>query len=1220
MDRRNFIRVLAGNALASPLGAWAAAPRKAPRAKATSAAPLSTLAANTARDLGPYANPDFAFGPNITDYSGIALDAAGKRLCLFGGGHGPSQETDIRVFDLASRTWSSLYAPTPPGEMVFANCDPALGRYISTNQPTARHSYNLTMVRGRRFYMMCYRGMPDHLDGVLGSESGWGGRICWYDFDAKAWSYSRIPQAEIPWYFASAAALDPVSGRIVVVGPNPQAGNGGVWVYDPETDSISTAIRDVSVGFSPELVYWPRDDRFYVLQSAGRVWRIDFNRASPMLSSITEVATSGSPPSSDMGVVCGYACDPANGIIGGNVVNGLFHAFDPARATWTARAMDVEAGSAGVPGQAFHCLEFDPDSGCFVFLDTPGATAATWAYRYGASTKARSGVGDLGIALDLGGGAVAAFSGADAVDKGDFVGEFVRQKCYLATNPAFPDWRVWFRVDADASGQRIEEPNAGWRDEIVVEYGRSTAGVPAHRTAPYTATISKGGAVIATYTVPKHWWYARWRHQSLARPVVRDAATLKRRGWIPNFGVEGMYGGGPSAVDVGWPGPMGVPARPAPTFPFQPAMATGGDHEEIGFLTEHAASYAIFGGAAALNTLRTEGEWSGNWCIHIRDDATGAMPSFRDTTSFTKSNGGAINDAPRSDVAADPGFVAFDLAHYYPCANMPWLLTDDPFFLEELQFGINVRILADRAPRIEQKLGGLMYPGETRSFAWGLRDLSLAAATTPANVPSWLQPRSYWKACLDDNKAFALKFVNSPARVHAMFREWTRSDACRSWMAAWLTAVVGMAIDQGHADWAPIFRWSVQKQIQMSNGTSGWSRQWPAPYGSTPLKQPGIYGTFVHYPFADTSIDASTCASWAEYWAFYCSGTNGKSDDTGHTIDPTGWDGRTLMAQFYPEAGYSSYFLHLRAALAVAVSRAIPGARACYDYLQGELSDVMPRHYRVPGQARFAVDPRKPTYEGLWWNAPPGSESGWGLAFAHQADVIFATWFTYDASGAPSWLTMSASRSAENVYAGTLYRTSGPPFSAARFDPASVAATAVGSGTLEFADADNGTFSFAVGAVTQSKPITRTVFAPTLPLCTMQDASSLGAANNFQGLWWAAPAGSESGWGLHLAHQADTLVATWFTYGDDGAPLWLTMSAPRAGPRVYSGALYRTSGPAFGAPTFDPASVRASEVGSATIAFADGDDAMFAYTVGTVSRSTAITRLVYGAPVSVCAA
>ena len=69
-------------------------------------------------------------------------------------------------------------------------------------------------------------------------------------------------------------------------------------------------------------------------------------------------------------------------------------------------------------------------------------------------------------------------------------------------------------------------------------------------------------------------------------------------------------------------------------------------------------------------------------------------------------------------------------------------------------------------------------------------------------------------------------------------------------------------------------------------------------------------------------------------------------------------------------------------------------------------------------------------FEGLWWNSPGGSESGWGINVAHQGDVIFATWFTYDATGKAWWLTMTADKTGENVYSGNLIRTNGAPFSA----------------------------------------------------------------------------------------------------------------------------------------------------------------------------------------------
>ncbi len=39
---------------------------------------------------------------------------------------------------------------------------------------------------------------------------------------------------------------------------------------------------------------------------------------------------------------------------------------------------------------------------------------------------------------------------------------------------------------------------------------------------------------------------------------------------------------------------------------------------------------------------------------------------------------------------------------------------------------------------------------------------------------------------------------------------------------------------------------------------------------------------------------------------------------------------------------------------------------------------------------------------------------------------------------------------------------------------------------------------------------------------------------NYGGLWWKSPPGSESGWGMNLAHQGDDIFTTWFTYDGTG--------------------------------------------------------------------------------------
>src|SRR5690348_3360624 len=244
-------------------------------------------------------------------------------------------------------------------------------------------------------------------------------------------------------------------------------------------------------------------------------------------------------------------------------------------------------------------------------------------------------------------------------------------------------------------------------------------------------------------------------------------------------------------------------------------------------------------------------------------------------------------------------------------------------------------------------------------------------------------------------------------------------------------------------------------------------------------------------------------------------------------------------------------------------------------------------------------------YEGIWWNAPAGSESGWGINFEHQGDTIFATWFTYDTTGKGWWLVMSAGKTAPNTYSGMLFTTKGPAFSAQPFNPMQVTATQVGTGTLSFSDANNASFAYTVNGISQAKTITRQVFGP-LPVCGA--AINLAAATNYQGLWWAAPAGSESGWGINFAHQGDTIFATWFTYDLDGTPMWLVVTAAKTAQGTYQGTLYRTTGPAFNAVPFNPAGVTATPVGTVSLTFTDGNTGTFAYTVNGVSQAKAITR------------
>ena len=189
-------------------------------------------------------------------------------------------------------------------------------------------------------------------------------------------------------------------------------------------------------------------------------------------------------------------------------------------------------------------------------------------------------------------------------------------------------------------------------------------------------------------------------------------------------------------------------------------------------------------------------------------------------------------------------------------------------------------------------------------------------------------------------------------------------------------------------------------------------------------------------------------------------------------------------------------------------------------------------------------------------------------------------------------------------------------FSTVPFNPQQVAATQVGTATFSFTDGENGTFSYTLAGVSQSKAITRQVYA-TLPACA--EGAAHGASPNYQALWWSDPPNGESGWGLNIAHQGNILFITWFTYDTDGKATWFVGSdIEKTGNATYSGTLYKTFGPPMTASPWDPSKVTRMPVGSATLTFRDDDNGTFAHTVSGASGSKAISREVFATPRTRC--
>ena len=129
-------------------------------------------------------------------------------------------------------------------------------------------------------------------------------------------------------------------------------------------------------------------------------------------------------------------------------------------------------------------------------------------------------------------------------------------------------------------------------------------------------------------------------------------------------------------------------------------------------------------------------------------------------------------------------------------------------------------------------------------------------------------------------------------------------------------------------------------------------------------------------------------------------------------------------------------------------------------------------------------------------------------------------------------------------------------------------------------------------------------------------ASSVFAASgyDYSDSWWNP---AESGWGLQLVQQRDIVFATLYVYGSDGVARWYSGSlaftglTPQTRAPNYSGDLYVTTGPWFGAVAFVPSTVVYRKVGTMRIAGENMTRATLTYDVDGVAVQKTIERFTF---------
>lgn len=434
--------------------------------------------------------------------------------------------------------------------------------------------------------------------------------------------------------------------------------------------------------------------------------------------------------------------------------------------------------------------------------------------------------------------------------------------------------------------------------------------------AAYTAVISRGGTTLATVSVPTHWWGSRWRWQSAPRPVVANVADLKASNKLLPFdlstfqGVTGTaYPAAPSAATY---------AAPMDTANIYQAMPATGERPDIGPYTDCQSHYILTGNATSLSTLRAQAEACGSIPIHIRDEDTGAPPDFYAYPHLNWYGTTPIGvDPARNWISINLPNTGwqYDVAHDPTLAYVPYLLTGDPYYLEEIQFQAQWDIGWEYYQREQPGIPHTtVYTQANRILGWGLRNVGHAAVSSPASPPSWLKSRGYWEQILSDNlTSITDRYVNSTLPEYTIFHAATRADYVDPWMDAYLCSTLGWLVNAGYTAWRPVYEWFLWPMIQRTNGTSGWDRQWCAIYS---------------YVVKDATHAVPT--DWTDLWNKVKAGAYSLHGTIGSPLpSQPAWP--DFLA--YPAGLNFGYLQEVRSVLAQAALLNVAGAKDCHDYV-----------------------------------------------------------------------------------------------------------------------------------------------------------------------------------------------------------------------------------------------------------------------------------------------
>jgi hypothetical protein len=379
------------------------------------------------------------------------------------------------------------------------------------------------------------------------------------------------------------------------------------------------------------------------------------------------------------------------------------------------------------------------------------------------------------------------------------------------------------------------------------------------------------------------------------------------------------------------------------------------------------------------------GDLAGSWPVHYRDKNTD-LPVSLDTYPYMTlvGNPGDAVDPVTGISQAFPGCAASgtcatpyvaDSSHQASMAYLPYLVTGDYYYLEELHFWANYNMLQSN-PSYRDFSKGLVKEDQVRGQAWSLRTLGHAAYITPDGHPL----KAYFVKRVQNNLAFynATYTVANPNSLGVIdgsgpdaFEAILDSSAAgpntgvAPWQDDFFTWSIGHLAELGFTQAQPLLAWKAKFPIgRMTAPGFCWIDASAYILAVRPSATSPLYGTFKDVYLSTMRNDGEAAPSLrgtplvnstgARYLDQPCASqaqANWRTQkDKDVKEERTPWAAGEMVGYADSPEGFPS---NLQPALAVAANSGIPDAKAAW-YLF-ESRSIQPDHSNAP---QWAVVPR----------------------------------------------------------------------------------------------------------------------------------------------------------------------------------------------------------------------------------------------------------------------